>query len=97
MTSANDMSALSEHILLTAFVINPVLISWLELQLGFPLACLLHFNEFKFEQLHNVLSTVLITLLHLATVGLRHSGHLAIICNVLGKIKAMTRNLYNQS
>ena len=72
MTIANDLSALSEHILLTAFVINPVLISWLELQLGFPLACLLHSNEFEF---HNALSTLLFTLLHLATVGLRHSGH----------------------
>ena len=49
MTNADDMSALSKHILLIAFVINPVLISWLELQLGFPLACLLHSNEFKFE------------------------------------------------
>ena len=49
MTIANDLSALSEHILIVAFVINPVLISWLELQLGFPLACLLHFNEFEFE------------------------------------------------
>ena len=49
MTIAKDLSALSEHILLTAFVINPVLISLLELQLGFPLACLLHSNEFEFE------------------------------------------------
>ena len=49
MTIAVDLSALSEHILLIAYVINPVLISWLELQLGFSLACLLHFNEFEFE------------------------------------------------
>ena len=42
MTIADDLSALSENILLIAFVINPVLISWLELQLGFPLACFLH-------------------------------------------------------
>ena len=49
MTIADDLSALSEHILLIAFVINPVLISWLDLQLGFPLACLLHSKEFKFE------------------------------------------------
>ena len=56
MTIANDLSALSEHMLLTVFVINPVLISWLELQLGFPLAYLLHSNEFEFELLHNALS-----------------------------------------
>ena len=49
VTSADDLSVLSEHILLIAFVINLVLISWLELQLGFPLANLLHFNEFEFE------------------------------------------------
>ena len=88
MTIADDLSALSEHILLTAFVINPVLISWPELQLGFPLACLLHVNEFEFEKLHNALST----LLHLATVGLRHSEHvIPILVYILGKIKAMTR------
>ena len=49
MTIADDMSALSEHILLIAFVINPVLISWLDLQLGFLLACLLHSEEFELE------------------------------------------------
>ena len=49
MTIDDDLSALSEHILLIALVINPVLIRWPELQLGFPLACLLHFNEFEFE------------------------------------------------
>ena len=69
MTIAGDLSALSEHILLIAFVINPVLISRLELQLRFLLACLLHFNVYAF------LSTLLFTLLRLATVGLRHSGH----------------------
>ena len=75
MTIAYNLSTLSEHILLTAFVINPVLISWLELQLVFPLAYLLQTNEFEFEELHNALSTVLFTLFYLATVGLRHSGH----------------------
>ena len=49
MTIADDLFALSEHILLIAFVIIPVLISWLDLQLGLPLACLLHSKEFKFE------------------------------------------------
>ena len=72
---ADDMSVLSERILLIVFVIIPVLISWLDLQLGFPLSCLLHSKEFKFEYIHNALSTLLLTLLHLATVGLRHSGH----------------------
>ena len=49
MTIADGMSALSEHILLIAFVIIPVLISRLDLQLGFPLACLLQSKEFEFE------------------------------------------------
>ena len=49
MTIADGMSALSEHILLIVFVIIPVLISWLDLQLGFPLACPLHSKEFEFE------------------------------------------------
>ena len=75
MPIADDLCALSEHILLIAFVINLVLISWLDLQLGFPLACLLHSNEFEFELIHNALSTLLFTFLHLATVCLRHSGH----------------------
>ena len=75
MTIADDMSALSERILLIVFVIIPVLISWLDLQLRFPLAFLLHFKEFKFEKLHNALSMRLSSLLHIATVGLRHSGH----------------------
>ena len=74
MTIADDLSALSEHILLFVFVINPVLISWLDLQLGFPLACLLHSKEYEFELSHNALSTI-ISLLHLATVGLCHSWH----------------------
>ena len=73
MTIADDVSASAEHILLIAYMIKPVLISWLELQLGFSLACLLHFNEFEFELLHNAFSKLLFTLLHLATVGLRHS------------------------
>ena len=75
MTIADDMSALSGHILLIAFVINPLLISWLELQLGFPLECLPHSKEFEFESIHNALSMLLYTLLRLATVSLRHSGH----------------------
>ena len=50
MTIADDMSALSERILQIVFVIIPVLISWLVLQLGFyTLACLLHSKEFEFE------------------------------------------------
>ena len=49
MTIAYDMSALSERILLIVFVIIPVLISWLDLQLRFPLACLLHSKEFELE------------------------------------------------
>ena len=49
MTIADDMSALSERILLIVFVIIPVLISWLVLQLCFTLACLLHSKEFEFE------------------------------------------------
>ena len=49
MTIADGMSALPEHILLIVFVIIPVLISWLDLQLRFPLACLLHSKEFEFE------------------------------------------------
>ena len=98
MTIADDMSALSERILLIVFVIIPVLISWLVLQLGYPLACFLHSKEFEFELLHNALSTLLSTLLHLATVGLRHSGHvIPIFAYILGKIIAMTRNLCNQS
>ena len=32
-------------------------------------------KEFEFEKIYNALSTLLSTLLHLATVGLRHSGH----------------------
>ena len=93
MTIANDLSALSEHILLIAFVVNPVLISWLELQLRFSLACLLHSNGFEFKLLYNALSTLLFTLLYLATVGLRHSGHvIPILAYRLCKIKAMTRN-----
>ena len=55
MTIADDLSALAEHILLIAFVIILVLISWLDLQLGFPLACLPHSKEFKFEYVHNSL------------------------------------------
>ena len=49
MTIADDQSALLERILLIAFVIIPVLISWLDLQLGFPLAWLLHSKKFEFE------------------------------------------------
>ena len=49
MTIADDMSALSERILLIVFVIIPVLISWLVLQLGFTLAYFLHSKEFEFE------------------------------------------------
>ena len=49
MTIADDLSALSERILLIGFVINQVLIGWLDLQLGFPLACLLHSKEFQIE------------------------------------------------
>ena len=49
MTITDDMSALLERILLIVFVIIPVLISWLDLQLAFPLACLLHSKEFEFE------------------------------------------------
>ena len=49
MTISDDMSALSERILLIVFVIIPVLISWLVLQLGYPLACLLRSKEFEFE------------------------------------------------
>ena len=90
---ADDLFVLSEPILLIAFVINPVLISQLELQLGFPLPCLLHSNEFEFDELHNALSTLLFTFLHLATVGMRHSGHVfpisAYICS------AQTENWYN--
>ena len=74
MTIADDLSALSGHILLIDLVINPALSSWLDLQLGFPLSYLLHSKEFEFELIHNVLSTLLFTLLHLATVGLCHSG-----------------------
>ena len=76
MTIAYDLSASSKHILLIAFVINPVLISWLELQQGFLMANLLHSKEFEFRYIHNALYTLLFTFLHLATVGLRHSGHL---------------------
>ena len=75
MTIADDLSALSGHILLIVLVINPVLINWLDLQLGFPLSYLLHSKEFEFEVIPNALSTLLYTLLHLATVGLCHSGH----------------------
>ena len=75
MTIADNLSALSEHILLIALVINPVLISWLDLLLGFPLACLLHSKEFESELIHIAFSTLLFKLLHLATVGLPHSGH----------------------
>ena len=75
MTIADDLSALSGHILLIALVINPVLISWLDLQLGFPLSYLLHSKEFEFKLIHNAFSTLLFTLLHLAAVGLCHSGH----------------------
>ena len=93
MTIADDMSALSERILLIVFVIIPVLISWLDLQVGFPLACLLHSKEFEFEKIHNALSTLLSSLLHLATVGLCHSGHvIPIFAYILGKIIAITRN-----
>ena len=49
MTIADDLSDLSEHILSIAFVIDPVLISLLEPQLGFPMAGLLHFNELEFK------------------------------------------------
>ena len=80
------------------FVIIPVLIRWLVLQLGVTLACFLHSKEFEFVKLHNALSTLLSTLLHIATVGLRHSGHvIPIFAYMLGKIIAMTRNKYNQS
>ena len=75
MTIADDLSALSEHIMLIAFVINLVLINGLDLKLGFHLACLLPSKEFKFELIHNALSTLLFTFLHLATVALCHSGH----------------------
>ena len=88
MTIGDGMSALSEHILIIVFVIIPVLISWLDRQLGFPLACLLHSKEFEFELIHNALSTLLSKLLHIATVGLRHP----IFAYILGKIIAMTRN-----
>ena len=49
MTISDGMSALSEHILIIVFVIIPVLISWLDLQMGLPLACPLHSKEFEFE------------------------------------------------
>ena len=56
------------------------------------------FNEFEFEQLYHALSTLLLRLLHLATVGLRHSGHvISILAYILGKFTAITRNYYNQS
>ena len=88
MTIADDLFALSEHNLLIAFVIIPVLISWLDLQLGLPLACLLHSKEFKFEKLY-----IFLRFLHLATVGLCHSGHvIPILAYILGNLKAMTRN-----
>ena len=94
MTIADGMSALSEHILLIVFVIIPVLISWLDLQLGFPLACPLHSKEFEFEQIHNAISTLLSTLLHLATVGLRHSGHvIPIFAYILSKIIDSSYNI----
>ena len=83
MTNADGLSVLFKHILLITFVIKPVLISWLDLQLGFPLAILLHSKE----------STLISTRLHLATVGLCHFGHVfTIFAYILGKIKAMTRN-----
>ena len=66
MTIADDLSALSGHILLIALLINPVLSSWLDLQLGFPLSYLLHSKEFKFELIHNALSTLLFTLFSLS-------------------------------
>ena len=47
ITIADDMSALCERIMLIVFVIIPVLVSWIVLQLGFNLACLLHFKEFE--------------------------------------------------
>ena len=79
--------------MLIAFVINPALISWLDLQLRFPLALLLLSKEFEFEQLYNAISTLLFMLLHLATVGLCHSGHaVPVLAYILGKIKAMTKN-----
>ena len=49
MTIADGMFALSKHILLIVFVIIPEMISWLDLQLGFPQACPLHSKEFEFE------------------------------------------------
>ena len=80
MIIADDLSALSGHILLIAFVINPVLIS------------LLHSKEFEFEQLQNALSTLLFTLIHLENVGLCHSGHvIPILANTPCKSKVMTR------
>ena len=82
MTIADDLSALSDDILLIALRIIPVLISWLDLQLGFPLACT-----------NLIVFIILFTLLHLATVCLCHSGHvIPILAYILDKIKAMTRN-----
>ena len=86
MTIANDLSALSEHILPIAFVINPVLISWLEHQLGFPLAFLLPMSS----NLSNfiMLFPRFFTLLHLATVGLCHSGHVIPILGLIYWVKS---------
>ena len=49
MTIADDMSALSDRILLIVVVIISVLISWLVLVMCFSLACLLHSKEYEFE------------------------------------------------
>ena len=85
MTIADGMSALSEHILLIVFVIIPVLISWLDLQLG-SLCIPKSSNLSKFIML-------LSTLFRLVTVGLRHSGHvIPFFAYIRGKMIAMTRN-----
>ena len=93
MTIADDLFALSEHILLIAFVMIPVLISWLDLQLGYL------WHALYIPKSSNLsIFIILFTLLHLATVGLCHSGHIIpILAYILGKIKAMTRNSYNPS
>ena len=88
MTIADDLPALSEHILLIFFCDNFCADQLARSSTGF----LWHDLYIpKSSNLSNFI--ILFQLLHLANVGMCHSGHaIPILANILGRIKAVTRN-----
>ena len=93
MTIADDMSALSERILLIVFCDNSCTDQLASPSTGISSGMPFAFQRVRIRVTSYALSTLLSTLLHLATVGLRHSGYfIPMFAYILGKIIAMTRN-----